>query len=417
MKRYLIPGLLLLALAVSAVSVLGAKANLNFMMWGSPDELKVYKQIVASFEKANKDVKVKVTVVDWDTYWSKLQAQLAGGNPPDVFAMDAPLYPDYYSRGVLLNLSPFIDKEKGFLSDFYPVTLLAYKKPDGYFGLPRDFQTIVLYYNKDRFKAAGLKEPDGTWTWETFRQALKKLTVDANKDGKPEKWGAWLDTSDMELIWSSLVWQNGGEILNKDYTKCLLDQAPAVEALQFLADLIWKDRVIPDAGRVSQYGDSFKSGISAMTTTGHWMVPEYSQITSFAWDVAPLPKGKNRATSVNCAGLVIAKASKIKDASWRFVKYVCGPVGQAELAKLGFACPVLKKIANSDVYLKQATPIAHEIFIDALRYAHIKPSFEGFDQFNTTLNQGLDLIWLNKKTAQAELAVLVPELNKLLAGK
>ena len=416
MKRALLACLLVLAVIALSAPVM-AKTNLAFMMWGLPSELKVYKQIVSLFEQENKDIAVKVTVVDWDTYWDKLQAQLAGGNPPDIFAMDAPLYPDYYTRGVLQNLQPYLNKEKGFLDDFFPITLTAYKTPQGYYGLPRDFQTIALYYNKDRFKAAGLKEPDETWTWETFRQACKKLTVDANKDGKPEKWGAWLDLTDMELIWSSLVWQNGGEITNKDYTKVLVDQPAAYEALQFAADLTWKDKVVPDPGRAGQMGDSFKAGLAAMTTTGHWMVPDYAEIKSFKWGVAPLPKGKKRATSVNCAGFVIAKASKVQDAAWRFVKYVCGPKGQTELTKLGFACPVSKKIAYSDVYLKQAVKIDHRVFLDALAYAHIKPSFKGFDEFTATLYQDLDLVWLNKKTAKEVTAALVPKLDKLLPKK
>ncbi len=52
-------------------------------------------------------------------------------------------------------MQPYIDKEPGLFDDVYPVTLEAYKMPDGYYGLPRDFQTIVLYYNKDMFDAAG----------------------------------------------------------------------------------------------------------------------------------------------------------------------------------------------------------------------------------------------------------------------
>jgi ABC-type glycerol-3-phosphate transport system substrate-binding protein len=63
------------------------------------------------FTTANPNISVNVTVSDWDTYWDKLQTTLAGGNPPDVFAMDAPLYPDYQSRDVLMNLQPMIDRD------------------------------------------------------------------------------------------------------------------------------------------------------------------------------------------------------------------------------------------------------------------------------------------------------------------
>ena len=51
------------------------------------------------------------TVSDWDTYWDKLQTGIAGGDAPDVFAMDGPLFPDYQTRDVLLDLKPYIDED------------------------------------------------------------------------------------------------------------------------------------------------------------------------------------------------------------------------------------------------------------------------------------------------------------------
>ena len=89
--------------------------------------------------------------------------------------MDAPLYPDWQSRDVLLNLQPYLDAEPTLLDGFYPVTLQAYKRDDGYYGLPRDFQTIVLYYNKDMFDAAGVVYPTDDWTMDDLREAAKAL--------------------------------------------------------------------------------------------------------------------------------------------------------------------------------------------------------------------------------------------------
>ena len=115
------------------------------MMWGDPEELKVWQQIVDDFQAKNPNITVKVDVSDWDSYWTKLKTLYAGGTPPDVFAMDAPLYPDWVSRGALLNLQTYIDATPGLLDGLYPNTLEVYKTPDGYYGLPRDFQTIVLF--------------------------------------------------------------------------------------------------------------------------------------------------------------------------------------------------------------------------------------------------------------------------------
>ena len=53
------------------------------------------------------------------------------------------------------------------------MTLEAYKTPEGYFGLPRDFQTIVLYYNKAMFDAAGVAYPTEDWTWDDLRTTAK----------------------------------------------------------------------------------------------------------------------------------------------------------------------------------------------------------------------------------------------------
>ena len=69
------------------------------------------------------------------------------------------------------------------LKGVYPQTLEAYKTPDGYYGLPRDFQTIVLFYNKDMFDAAGVAYPTADWTYDDLRNAAKKLTM-VGADGK-----------------------------------------------------------------------------------------------------------------------------------------------------------------------------------------------------------------------------------------
>jgi multiple sugar transport system substrate-binding protein len=193
--------------------------ELIFNVWGDPQELEILNEIANDFSKLHPDIKVTITVSDWDTYWDKLQTQLAAGTPPDVFAMDAPLYPDYQSRGVLLNLQNYIDRDSYKLDDYYPASLQCYKLPDGYYGLPRDIQPSVLYYNKDMFDAAGVPYPDDTWTWDTMIEQGKKLT-------KENQFALWADLWDMELYWASAIWQNQGEILSPDYTKTLIGEPP-----------------------------------------------------------------------------------------------------------------------------------------------------------------------------------------------
>ena len=121
-----------------------------------------------------------------------------------------------------------------------------------------------------------------------------------------------------------------------------------------LNDMVFVDKSVPDANTVGQYGcDLFQAGVAAMTPMGHWSVPGYNT-GGFKYDVAPMPKGPaGPATSVNSAGFVVAKDSKHPDEAFAFIKYVLSASGQTKLAELGFACPVLKSVAESPVFLQQ----------------------------------------------------------------
>jgi multiple sugar transport system substrate-binding protein len=127
------------------------QSEITFSMWGAPEELAVWKQIVADFEKANPNIKVNVEVSDWDSYWDKLKTQLAAGTPPDVFAMDAPLFLDYQSRGVLKNLQPYLDQNPDMLKDVYRAT-----------SRPSSFSTIRTCSIKPAWRTPPLTGPGMT---------------------------------------------------------------------------------------------------------------------------------------------------------------------------------------------------------------------------------------------------------------
>lgn len=392
--------------------------EIKYMMWGSPEELAVWQQMVDDFQASHPNIRVTVDVSDWESYWNKLQTLFAGGTPPDVFAMDAPLYLDWQSRGVLLNLQPYLDASPGLLDGFYPVTLQVYKRDDGYYGLPRDFQTIVLYYNKDMFDAAKLPYPTDDWTLDDLRKAAKQLTKDTNGDGVTDQWGFAADLYDMELFWSEVLWSYGGSIISDDHSKTLLNDGKAGEAWKFIAGMALEDKSMPDPNQAQQFGgDPFAAGVAAMTTIGHWVVPQYAGL-KFGWDVAAFPAGPaGRATSVNSAGIVIAKGSQHPDLAWEFVKYAVGSSGQTKLTELGFAIPVLQSLAESKTFLELKTaPIRQQVFLDALKYAHVKPVFKGYEEWASVVGDGMLPVWTGEKTLDDAMAEIIPAADEVLAN-
>lgn len=393
-----------------------AETTISYLMWGSPQEAEAWATVVKGFEAAHPDINVTVEVADWDSYWQKLQVQVAGGTPPDVFAMDAPLYMDWQSRGVLANLQPWIDADPTILDGVYPVTLQAYKTADGIYGLPRDFQTIVLYYNKDMFDAAGVGYPTDAWTYDDFKAAAKALTLDKNGDGTTDQWGFWDGGYDMEPFWGALVWAYGGDVVNPTEGKTLIGSSQATAAFQLMADMWVTDKSMPTEQQLAAYGwDGFLSGVAAMGVSGHWSIPEYSTV-AFKWDIAPMPMGPaGRATSVNSAGFVISKDSKNPDAAWAFVKYAFSDAGQSELAKIGLAIPVRKSVAESDAYLGQAVKIDHSVYVKALDYARMKPVFKGYEEWSGGVGDALHMIWTEELSVADALAEAVAAGDEALA--
>jgi multiple sugar transport system substrate-binding protein len=393
-----------------------APVKITYMEWGDPAELDVWKAIVSDFEAANPNISVDVQVSDWDSYWTKLKTLLAASSSPDVFAMDAPLYLDYQARGSLLNLQPYIDKNPGMLDGLFPNTLEAYKTPQGYFGLPRDFQTIVVFYNKDMFDKAGVAYPKADWTYDDLRATAKTLTKDTNGDGTIDQFGYVIDPWDMEPGWSEILWAFGGDIINADHTKTLIGEPKARQAWQFLSDMMHVDKSIPDPNTTSQYGgDLFLSGNAAMMAMGHWAVPSYTEAT-FKWDVVPMPAGPaGQATSVNSAGFVVGKDSAHPDAAFAFIKFVLSQAGQTRLAQMGFACPVLKSVATSPAFLQQKVLINQQIFIDSLAFAHMKPVFKGYDEWASVVGDGLTPVWNGEADLNKTLDTIVVDADAVLA--
>ncbi len=401
--------------APSDAGYTGPDATITYSIWGDPSEIKNQQAVVDAFHVVNPKITVKVTVSDWDTYWDKLQTGIAGGDAPDVFAMDGPLFPDYQSRDVLLDLKPYIDKSGYDLGQLADQAVADFKTAGGQFGLPRDLNVIALFYNKKMFDAASLPYPDDTWDWAKLVEVGKKLTVDSNGDGKTDQWGLYTETSDMENYWSSLVWQNGGDVLAPDRKSTVLGTDQAVGGIQFLQDLIWKNKIVPDPALFAETGDAFEQGKAAMEINGSWLVAT-DQAAGLDFGIAPLPTGPaGRATSINPTGAVVYAGSKSPAAAWEFAKYLASPAAQTKLMELRASLP-----ANKDVLAGPfgASFDGAKVLADAIAYAHIKPSFKGYDNFATTLQTELDanVFMEPKETVRQAIDKVLPDLNKILAG-
>ena len=136
--------------------------TITWAFWGDPWEVEINERVVQIFEADNPNINVETFHRPWNDYFKELRPKLNNGEAvPDVlFWSQAPIDTPY---GGLMDLTPFMDAENYNLTDFYPGLLIHFKMGDKIYGLPRDSDTKVIFYNKRHFNRADVSflPPDG----------------------------------------------------------------------------------------------------------------------------------------------------------------------------------------------------------------------------------------------------------------
>ena len=350
------------------------KLVLRFQTLASPALKKTLEELITEYERRNPDVHIKLETFTRG-YYEKLVFEFVGGVPPDIVFLLDTLFLPFAEKEQLLELDTFIENTPELLiDDIHPVSLQAFRYNGRQYCLPNNFDCMVLAYNKDLFDEDGIAYPDETWDWKTFADAAIKLTkYDIN--GRVRRFGFGF-TYSFEP-WSPFVFQNGGEFFNVEGTKCLLDSPEAIEATQFVTDLVLKHKAAPNYGQSQEFGTSnsqlFQLGLVAMSpVTKSTAFQYYQQKLPFLWDVAPLPKGKQRATFGIVTGYAIARDSKHKQESWEFLRYLVSVEVQKVLTKEGVVFTPRNSIANSDLFFTpDIAPSNDRAFLDSREYARL----------------------------------------------
>ncbi|WP_405345967.1 ABC transporter substrate-binding protein, partial [Ruminococcus sp.] len=204
----------------------GAKASsITVNIWDSNQQKGI--QEIADKWTETSGVKVNVEVVDWDNYWTLLEAGASGGTMPDVFWMHSNTAQMYMENDILLDLTDYIAKDSSVdMSKYYEGVKNLYTRSDGkIFAMPKDHDTIALLYNKAIFDKYGVDYPTDNWTWEDMYEAAKKITEGSNGD----IYGMAMNTSNNQDGWYNLIYSYGGNVVGEDHksTKIGSDESKA----------------------------------------------------------------------------------------------------------------------------------------------------------------------------------------------
>ncbi|MCL6568060.1 MAG: sugar ABC transporter substrate-binding protein [Meiothermus silvanus] len=401
-------------LSAWALSAYAQPTTIVWSYWGDPGELPPFQEIIKSFEASHPNIKIQVQHAPWSGYWTRLDAQLAAKEGPDVMFITN--VPTYASRGVLEPLDSYLAKSKVDWTQYNQDLLGIFKYGGKIYGYPRDNDTTVLYYNKDAFDAAGVDYPNDKWRWADLVAAAQKLTK--RQGERVVQYGIALEDNK----WPIFVYQNGASAFDDpvNATRFTLNTPKGIEAIQFIGDLINKYKVAPSFQSMAQIGSTtqlFMSGQAAMTMTNAARLGTFKD-AKFKWAVAPLPAGPSgiRANSGGGAGFAMNAYSKHKAEAWQFLEYVMGPEGQAIFAKSGTAVPAMSK--NPAVRAAFNVPFK-EVFLDETANAKLLYFFPKYVRIRDTLLQpALDLVWNGQAQAKDVInQALADKINAVLREK
>lgn len=404
-----------LAYAVAALGLVSpalAQSTITFGYWGDPPELPPFEEIVSKYQAARPDVKIEIQHAPWSGYFTRLDAQLAAGAGPDVFFITN--VPSYASRGALAPLDDLIKASSFPIDQYVPSSLLTHSYEGKLYSIPRDSAPSALYYNSDAFDAAGVAYPNADWKWADLRDAAIKLTT--TEGGRITRYGLALESND----WATWVQQNGGKVFDDPLkpTTFLLAEPAAVEAIQYIGDLINKDKVTPNFLEAEQAGGTaqlFSSGQAAMVITNPSRLGTFADVP-FKWAVANLPGGPTgiHSNRTGGAGFAINANSKNPEAAWAFLQYLAGPEGQSIFAGAK-AAAVPAMTGNETVRAAFKAPFG-DVFLKEADVGEQFPQFPRFvDLSNLYIQPALDLVWNGESTAADALGGIKDKVNAELA--
>lgn len=310
--------------------------------WSNLLEKQFLQGVIDEFEVQNPRIKVRYDAIA-DQYMDVLKTRLIGETAADVFYLDALEAPGLISPGVLEPLNGYISQDFD-LADFEPRLLDAFRSDGTIYGLPKDFSTLVLFYDKNAFAEAGLSQPPRNW--DELREYALKLTVDSNNDGKIDRYGLGILP---ELARQAFVVEAfGGKLVDAE-GRATFASAESLQGLQLIVDQYRVDKSAcqPSDVGASSGSEIFGQGKAAMVIEGPWLI-SYLQDTfpklEYATAEVPPIASKN-GTMAYTVAYVMNKKSQYKAAAWQLIAYLTGKEGMKSWTSGGFALPTRKSVA------------------------------------------------------------------------
>lgn len=410
-------------LCVSAAAMAKTEISFYFPVAVGGPITKIIDGYAAQFNKENPDY--NVTPVYSGTYQETivkvLTAHKAGKPPTSAILLSTDTF-TLADEGAIAPIDDFVktDADRAWLKSFFPAFLLNGQFDNKTWGVPFQRSTVVLYWNKELFKEAGLdpNKPPQTWA-ETISMGQKLTKKDAS--GKVTQWGIQVPSSGFPYwLFQGFSTQNGAILANPAGNAVKYDDPKVVGALQYWVDLSRKHGIHPPG--VVEWGTTprdFMERKAAMiwTTTGN--LTNIRSNAKFDFGVAMLPAGERRGSPTGGGNFFIFKKATVAEqtGAYKFAQWLTQPeraaqwsidTGYVAVSPAAYETPALKK------YAADFPPAL--VARDQLPHAVAELSTHDNQRVTKALNDGLQAALTGAKTPEQAMKDAQAEANRLLRG-
>ena len=412
-------------LALAAVAALGttapAAAKTELTMYypvavGGP-LTKVVDGMVADFEKANPDIDVNAIYAgNYNDARIKALAALNSGQPAQLSVMFSIDIYELIEQDAIVAFDDIVssDADKAWLNTFYPTLMENGRTAGKTWGIPFQRSTIVMYYNKDAFRAAGLDPEKAPATWDELVSMGKKLT---KADGS--QWGVMIPSTGYPYwMFGALTMQNDQVLMNGAGDTTYFDAPATVGALQFWKDLGSKHKVMPEG--TIEWGTlrkNFLEGKTAIMWHSTGNLTAVKKNATFDFGVAMLPASKRRGTPTGGGNFYIFKKTTPEErmAALKLIKFMTSPERAAQWSMAtGYmgVSPAAYETAALKEYVK-GFPYA-AVARDQLQYATAELSTFQTGRVRKALDDAIQAALTGAKSPQDALAEAQATADRLL---
>ena len=382
---------------------------------------KIVDGYAADFEKENPGIKLKpIYSGSYQESIAKALTAVKSGEPPVTSIL---LSTDMYTLIDEDSIVPFDElvktpEDQAWLKSFYPAFMENSQTGGKTWGIPFQRSTIVLYYNKEAFKEAGLDPNRPPENWKEMVDYAQKLTK-RDASGRVTQWGVQIPSSGFPYwLFQGLAIENGVNLMNAAGTETYYDKPEVIEALQYWVDLVKKYKVHPEG--IVEWGttpkDFFERKVAMVwTTTGN--LTNVRANAKFDFGVAMLPASRQRGSPTGGGNFYLFKKSTPaqRDAAFKFIKWVTTPQRAAQWG-IDTGYVAVRADAWETPAMKQyvAGFPAAAVARDQLPYAKAELSTHDNQRVTKALNDGLQAALTGTKTSEQAMKDAQRESERIL---